>query len=218
MSNIYDYEYYLSGGINGARVEGSGKGKIDVSKGYFEASIIFQDLPMHWDPAFNFLMTDTGMVVSVREGSGQSIRALTKTGYSVNWRGAYLYDSKNRAVGHITASSITTILGNKIVMISEVHDSWINTQLGEKVVSIDTPMVATMMPMEHVNILTNAYCVNTDAGNMYWGWTTYPYITNEKTTIVKPQILTVESISIASTRLRNRNVIDYSRTSRIDVI
>ncbi|MFY7106904.1 hypothetical protein [Enterobacter cloacae complex sp. SHL009] len=213
----YDYEYSLIGTINHSLVEGTGTGIINTDTGEFIADINFSRVPMHWDPAFNFLMTDTTQPYTVKEVTGISLRSIAPDGYSVNWRGAYLYDASNRIVGHVTASSKTEITGNKIRMHSEIHDSWVYLAPDEKIVEIETPYRAMLMDMEHVNIMTAAYCVKTDKGNMYWGWTTYPYIVPTNKTIHHNQIITIEHVELSQKRqLNGQSQISYNRVSRID--
>lgn len=213
----YDYEYSLIGTINNSPVEGVGKGVIDTKTGEFTADIEFARLPMHWDPAFNFLMTDTTLPYSVREETGLSLRSIAPAGYSVNWRGAYLYDASDRIVGHVTASSRTEIFDNKIRMHSEIHDSWVYLAPDEEIIEIETPYKAMLMQMEHVNLMTAGYCVKTSKGNMYWGWTTYPYVTPDKRTLPSPQIITIEAVELQQSRVMSGvSKIGYRRTSRID--
>lgn len=215
----YDYEYSLIGTINHSPVEGGGKGFIDTTTGEFTADIEFVRLPMHWDPAFNFLMTDTNKLYAPREETGVSLRSIAPSGYSVNWRGAYLYDSSDRIVGHVTASSRTEVTGNKIRMHSEIHDSWVYMAPDEEIIEIETPYKAMLMDMEHVNLLTATYCVKTNKGNMYWGWTTYPYVTPDKKTLPSPQVITIESVELQQSRvLGGVSKIWYRRISRIDKV
>ncbi|HZZ21608.1 MAG TPA: hypothetical protein VFE60_03070 [Roseiarcus sp.] len=151
-----DVEYFLSGDVNNSRVKAEGKGNLDPSTGIYSIELVFTDIPMQWDPAFSFLMTDTnGNVSPLRIGTAQSMLSIENTGYIVSWRGAYIYDDVGRHVGHITASSKTSISGDKLTMHSEIHHGYTNLLLGERVIEIETPYKGTIMPTEMADLVIN---------------------------------------------------------------
>lgn len=212
-----DVEYFLSGDVNNSRVKAHGKGTLDPDTGDYAIDLVFTDIPMQWDPAFSFLMTDTnGNSSPQRVGKAQSMLSIEDKGYIVSWRGAYIYDDVGRHVGHITASSKTSFSENKLTMHSEIHHGYTNLLLDEQVIEIETPYKGLVMPTEMADLVTFAYKFRTDKGNRYWGWTTYPYISNSGRRFDAPHEIIVEKVSLARSRQSDGNeVLNYSRRSQI---
>lgn len=206
-----DVNYELMGIVNNAEINITGKGQVDTTTGRYEMELRLMSVPFCWDPAFNFLMTDTGGAISHERGNALSIISQSDGRHGVNWRGAYIYDQSGRHVGHLTASSKVVRKGNSISMTSHIHYGYIWLALNEEVIEIESPYQGIMIPREGVNFLTTSYSFKTNIGR-YWGYTTYPYILENKKTIPGPQIMTFNEVTIR----RQKDRFFYSRTSYVE--
>lgn len=192
-----DVDYQLTGCVNNAPLEVTGKGIADFSFGIYEMSLSLPRVPMHWDPAFVILICCDRMmgVCAKQEKNALNIHSLSGGNHTLAWRQAGIYDEGGREVGYASASSHGRKEGNTLFSRSQLLTGHIHLGLLEKVIRIATPFTATMMKFgPDMVLITSAYSFETDQGNKYKGYTVYPYRMADKKTIDGPQLLTIESV------------------------
>jgi hypothetical protein len=207
-----DIKYELFGIMNNAEIHITGKGQADATTGRYEMELYLHRIPFCWDPAFNFLMTDTmSCYMSQERGGASNISSISDGKHVVNWRGAYLYDQTGRHVGHVTASSEVVRTGNNVSMNSHIHSGYVWLAPHEHVTEIESPYQGALIAKGNATLLTTGYSFKTNLGK-YWGYTTYPYVLANHKTIPGPQIATFEDITIR----REDDKFFYSRKTYVE--
>ena len=213
---IVPVRYSLSGVVNNTQLDAVGSGEADFDAGTYRMKLKVPKVPMHWDPAFVILICCDRMlgVCARQEGTGRSIHALSGGQHMLAWRTGHLYDDRGRECGWAQASSVGTFEDGVLTSRSQLLQAHFHLELEEQITRIHTPYRATMMPFgDDIVLVTSAYSFETNMGNTYRGFTTYPYKMRPDRVGVNNlaglQELTVESVNLDGRKVNADGVTEF---------